>query len=87
MNTFFLHNILLQFISRTQELGNSVLYLSDDFVATGNIHTGHDLVNCCHNIMKEIEHDVVCLKIYGTSVVVDSVAIVCDVWEFKAICL
>jgi hypothetical protein len=27
MNTFFLHNILLQLISRIEELGNSVLYL------------------------------------------------------------
>jgi hypothetical protein len=87
INTFFLLNILLQFISRTQELGNSVLYLSDDFMATGNIHAGHDLVNCCHNIM-ETEHDVVFfLNIYGTSILVDTVAIVHAVWEFKAICL
>jgi hypothetical protein len=52
MNTFFLQNILLQFISRIQKLGNSVLYLSDDFMPTGNIHAGYSLVNCCHNIMQ-----------------------------------
>jgi hypothetical protein len=54
MNTFFFHNISLQFISRIQELGNSVLYLSDDFMPTGNMQAGYSPANYCHNIMQEI---------------------------------
>jgi hypothetical protein len=47
------HNILLQYVSRIQELGNSILYLWDDFMATGNIHTGV-VFNFCHNILQEL---------------------------------
>jgi hypothetical protein len=57
-------------------------------MATGNLHAGFSLVNFCHNIMQEIEHDVaVFLKIHGTSIRADTVAIMHAVWKFKAICL